>query len=57
MQGILEGVLHRLPANGWRLEWVAVRRCFNAAADELATAALLFASELAQGGSILPHRY
>ena len=57
MQGILESVLHQLPACGWRLEWVAVRRCFNAAADELATAALLFAADIAEGGSLLPHRY
>ena len=35
---------------GWRLTWIAVRRRLNAAADELATSAVRWASSLRAGG-------
>ena len=54
MQGILEGVLARLAAAGWNLGWLAMRRCFNTAADALATAALRGAADLARAGFHLP---
>ena len=54
MQGILESVLAKLPAAGWSISWLAMRRCFNGAADKLATAALEVASVLAQAGKMVP---
>ena len=36
---------------GWNLSWRAVRRRLNAAADELATAGVVWASGLARQGS------
>ena len=54
MQGILESVLAKLPAAGWSISWLAMRRCFNGAADKLATAALDVASVLAQAGKMVP---
>ena len=54
MQGLLEQVLARLALAGWNLNWVAMRRCFNTAADALATEALTGATELAKLGLRLP---
>ena len=54
MQGILEQVLGQLAAAGWSPEWVAMRRAFNKAADELATGALFEAGDLAKAGAFSP---
>ena len=45
MQALLEVPLTGLALNGWVLAWQAVRRRVNAAADALATSALLWAAE------------
>ena len=34
---LLEGPIMEADMRGWRCEWIAVRRCFNAAADGVAT--------------------
>ena len=54
MQGILEQVLGQLAAAGWSPEWVAMRRAFNKAADELATGAVFEAGDLAKAGTFSP---
>jgi len=54
MQGLLEQVLARLALSGWELNWLAMRRCFNTAADALATEALTGATALAKLGLRLP---
>ena len=54
LESILESILAKLPAAGWSISWLAMRRCFNGAADKLATAALNVASVLAQAGKMAP---
>ena len=54
MQGLLEAPLARAALGAWAIAWFAVRRCFNAAADSVATEAVLEALRLAASGSTSP---
>ena len=54
MQALLEHPLARLALSAWNLSWMAVRRRFNAAADEAATKALLAAAPLAKANQWSP---
>ena len=52
----MEQALSHAQQHGWLLSWQAVRRRFNEAADELATAGIAWAHELyRQGHSALQH--
>ena len=50
-QALLEQPLADLHAAGWRINWHAVRRRFNGAADALATEGVIWASALATAGA------
>ena len=54
MQALLEVPLTGLALSGWTLAWQAVRRRVNAAADALATSALLWAAQLHSRGLPTP---
>ena len=49
-QAILEVALAAAYANGWRLEWQAVRKHLNTAADALATEGICVAAREARAG-------
>ena len=55
MQSLLEGPLGRISRAGWCLDWLAVRRRLNGAADEGATEAVMWAGDLAERGDLGPH--
>ena len=50
MQCLLGGPLARLATGGWAVDWLAVRRRLNRAADELATEGVFRAAALAAEG-------
>jgi len=50
LQALLEAPLASAYASGWQVEWVAVRRRLNAAADALATAGVMWAANVAEAG-------
>ena len=50
MQAQLEPVLAMAYGAGWVLDWEAVRRCLNMAADSLATRSVHWAARLADAG-------
>ena len=54
MQGLLGPSISQLECAGWTLDWRAVRRRLNTAADAIATAGVTTAARLAQQGSWAP---
>ena len=57
MQGIMEDTVTQVARAGLRLEWQAVRRRLNTAADALATAAQAWCKDIQQRGDKLPSEY
>ncbi|MFM7985672.1 MAG: hypothetical protein ACKPKO_40805, partial [Candidatus Fonsibacter sp.] len=47
---VLDRALNAVYARGWRIEWTAIRRRFNVAADRLATEGIMHAVSLAESG-------
>ena len=54
VQGVIESVLQRVALAGWVLDWAAVRRRFNHAADEQATQGVQWARQLFDAGLRAP---
>ena len=54
LRAILDADLARAACQGWRIEWVAVRRRHNTGADEAATAGCARAAALAERGVSSP---
>ena len=54
MQGLLGPTMGALEAAGWSLDWRAVRRRLNGAADDVATAGVYAAAALARAGTFAP---
>ena len=54
MQTLLEHPLAQLSLAGWTVDWMAVRRRYNEAADKEATQAVLRAAQLKTEGIISP---
>ena len=54
---LLEGPLLDTDLRGWKCEWTAVRRCFNTAADGVATYGTLRSVDLAAEGAVGPEAW
>ena len=54
MQGLLGPTISRLESAGWALDWRAVRRRLNSAADSVATTGVYAAARLAIQGLLSP---
>ena len=54
MQGLIGPTLSRLESTGWVLDWRAVRRRLNSAADTVATTGVFDAARLAEAGGLEP---
>ena len=57
MAGVLEAPLAQAALGGHDVQWAAVRRRYNTAADEVATLAVTWAAGLCGNGSYCPRTY